>query len=44
LSIGTMFTLLVVPAFYMVLARRHAQDVVSEVRGTALHPQGVAAE
>jgi multidrug efflux pump len=44
LSIGTMFTLLVVPAFYLVLARRHAGDVVSEVRAASLHPQGAPAE
>jgi multidrug efflux pump len=43
LSIGTMFTLLVVPAFYLVLARRHDQDVVVETRAASLHPEGAAA-
>jgi multidrug efflux pump len=44
LSIGTLFTLLVVPVFYVVLARRHQDDVVTEVRAAGLHPQGAAAE
>jgi multidrug efflux pump len=38
LSIGTLFTLFVVPAFYLVLARRHGGDVVLEQRAVALHP------
>ena len=38
LSIGTMFTLFVVPAFYLVLARRHEGEVVLEQRAVALHP------
>jgi multidrug efflux pump len=38
LSIGTLFTLFVVPAFYLVLARRHQRDVVLERRAVALHP------
>jgi multidrug efflux pump len=37
LSIGTLFTLFVVPAFYLVLARRHAGAVVLEQRAVALH-------
>jgi multidrug efflux pump len=44
LSIGTMFTLLVVPAFYLVLAKRHEGDVVVESRASSLHPEGAAAE
>ncbi len=44
LSIGTLFTLLVVPAFYVVLAKRHAGDVVVESRAASLHPEGAAAE
>ncbi len=43
LSIGTLFTLFVVPAFYVVLARRHDRDVVVESRAGALHPKGAAA-
>ena len=38
LSIGTLFTLFVVPAFYLVLARSHEGEVVLERRGAALHP------
>jgi multidrug efflux pump len=38
LSIGTVFTLFVVPAFYLVLARRHEGEVVLEQRAVALHP------
>jgi multidrug efflux pump len=38
LSIGTLFTLFVVPAFYLVLARTHEGEVVLERRGAALHP------
>jgi multidrug efflux pump len=38
LSIGTLFTLFVVPAFYLVLARRHEGEVVLEQRAVALHP------
>jgi multidrug efflux pump len=38
LSIGTIFTLFVVPAFYLVLARRHGGEVVLEQRAVALHP------
>jgi len=34
----------VVPAFYLVLARRHAGDVVLEERGMELHPGAAAAE
>jgi multidrug efflux pump len=44
LSIGTMFTLLVVPAFYLVLAKRHEGDGVVESRASSLHPEGAAAE
>jgi len=44
LSIGTLFTLFVVPAFYLVLARRHEGDVMAENRAVGLHPQGAAAE
>jgi len=44
LSIGTIFTLFVVPAFYLVLARRHVGEVVLEGRAMALHPEGAAAE
>ncbi len=43
LSIGTLFTLFVVPAFYLVLARRHVADAVLETRAVALHPEGAAA-
>jgi hypothetical protein len=32
-----LFTLFVVPAFYLVLARRHAGAVVLEQRAVALH-------
>ena len=38
LSIGTLFTLFVVPAFYLVLARRHNQDARAAARGSSLHP------
>jgi multidrug efflux pump len=44
LSIGTLFTLLVVPAFYLVLARRHESHAVVHAIGAALHPQGAPAE
>jgi len=44
LSIGTIFTLFVVPAFYLVLARRHAGEAVLEERGMGLHPEAAAAE
>ncbi len=44
LSIGTLFTLFVVPAFYLVLARRHVRDAVVEARAAALHPREAAAE
>jgi multidrug efflux pump len=44
LSIGTLFTLFVVPVFYLVLARRHSGDVVAEERAVSLHPQQAAAE
>jgi multidrug efflux pump len=44
LSIGTLFTLFVVPVFYLVLARRHEGEVVLEQRAVALHPEGAAAE
>jgi multidrug efflux pump len=44
LAIGTLFTLFVVPAFYLVLARRHTGDVVAEERAVALHPQQAPAE
>jgi multidrug efflux pump len=37
LSIGTLFTLFVVPAFYLALARRHGGEVVLEQRAVALH-------
>ena len=40
LAIGTLFTLFVVPAFYLVLARRH----VAEPHGVALHGLAVASE
>jgi multidrug efflux pump len=43
LSIGTLFTLFVVPAYYLVLARRHDRDIVVEARNSALHPKGAAA-
>jgi multidrug efflux pump len=44
LSIGTMFTLFVVPAFYLVLARRHGGEVVLRERAVSLHPGRAAAE
>lgn len=44
LSIGTLFTLFVVPVFYLVLARRHVEDNVVETRAPALHPAKAAAE
>jgi len=44
LSIGTLFTLFVVPVFYLVLARRHSGDVLAEQRAVSLHPQQAAAE
>jgi multidrug efflux pump len=46
LSIGTLFTLFVVPAFYLVLARRHGGEVLLEQRAVSLHPEaeGAAAE
>jgi multidrug efflux pump len=44
LSIGTLFTLFVVPVFYLVLARRHDREVVLEGRALALHPEGAAAD
>jgi multidrug efflux pump len=44
LSIGTLFTLFVVPVFYLVLARRHSGDVLAEERAVALRPQQAAAE
>ena len=44
LSIGTLFTLFVVPAFYLVLARRHVAEPVLEERAISLHPQPAAAE
>jgi multidrug efflux pump len=44
LSIGTLFTLFVVPVFYLVLARRHSGDVLAEERAVSLHPQQAAAE
>lgn len=44
LSIGTVFTLFVVPAFYLALARRHTADPVLEARGIALHPEGAVAD
>jgi multidrug efflux pump len=39
LSVGTVFTLLVVPVFYLVLARRHDSDVVVQSRAASLHPE-----
>jgi multidrug efflux pump len=44
LSIGTLFTLFVVPAFYLTLARSHAGDVMVEARTRGLHPRGAMAE
>jgi len=44
LSIGTLFTLFVVPAFYLVLARRHEAEPVLEARAISLHPRQQAAE
>jgi multidrug efflux pump len=44
LSIGTLFTLLVVPVFYLVLAKRHEGDVLVQSRAASLHPEGAAAE
>jgi multidrug efflux pump len=44
LSIGTLFTLFVVPAFYLALARSHAGDVMVEARTRGLHPRGAMAE
>jgi len=44
LAIGTLFTLFVVPAFYVVLARRHGGAVALEQRAVRLHPEGAAAE
>jgi multidrug efflux pump len=44
LSIGTLFTLFVVPAFYLVLARRHGGEVVVRERAVSLHPGRAAAE
>jgi multidrug efflux pump len=38
LSIGTLFTLFVVPAFYLVLARTHEGAVVLQGRGAAWRP------
>jgi multidrug efflux pump len=45
LSIGTLFTLFVVPAFYMALARRHVDDEMAVAgRAQAAHPHGAFAE
>ncbi len=44
LSIGTLFTLFVVPAFYLGLARRHVAGALVEDRAHALHPHGAMAE
>jgi len=44
LSIGTLFTLFVVPAFYLVLGRRHRGEEVLAERPVALHPGRAAAE
>jgi multidrug efflux pump len=44
LSIGTLFTLFVVPAFYLVLARRHGAEEALEGRALPMHPEGAAAE
>jgi multidrug efflux pump len=44
LSIGTLFTLFVVPAFYLVLARRHEREPALQARAISLHPRQQAAE
>jgi multidrug efflux pump len=44
LSIGTLFTLYVVPAFYLVLARRHGAEEIRGSSAVGLGPEAAAAE
>jgi multidrug efflux pump len=44
LSIGTLFTLFVVPAFYLVLARRHGAEEIIGSAAVGLGPEAAAAE
>jgi multidrug efflux pump len=38
LSIGTMFTLFVVPSLYMLIAKDHSRDVATEPAAASLKP------